>query len=739
MRGIDAELVPPSGAVILAPNHSSFMDHFLIGASIRRKVQFMAKSQLFKPPMQFIYTHGGVFPVRRGHRDEETFITALTVLDGGGCVAMYCEGGRSRTGRIGDTARPGIGRLALESGAPIVPIAVHGSSRVRNWRRLQFPKVTVQYGEPFRYERIAEPTRDQQQAVADAILGEIRTSTTRSRRRAAPARSRAPAPSGVRGAPSGPPLRSGYSPDPAGMMAGVRRTIVLTIAVLAIISAPAHAATVTLAKVGDFASPVYVTAPLGDTGRVFVVEQGGTVELVKGGATSSFLDLTSKVDLRRRARPALDRLPPRLRDERAVLRLLHGEEPARPDHHRRAPRRPREPRSADPSYARPLVTIPHDQQANHNGGQLQFGPDGALYAGTGDGGGGGDPSGNGQDTAVAPPSIDMADSVNHDYRLGKVLRIDPATGAVTIFAYGLRNPWRFSFDRTTGDLIIGDVGQEALQGGRLRRGARRRRGGQLRLEHVRGPAHLSAATWRRARAGHGAAGHRVPARSRVLDHGRLRGARPRAARARRHLPLRRQLHRRHHRRHAPGGHHARAGPQRPERGGLRRGRLRARLCGLARRAPSTASPAAAHAPGPRRSSAGCPPGSPRARPRPAPTPRAGVHPPARRGAPARAAHRLRRRQRALRRAVHRERGGRVVIARTAHAAAAPVLRTRTARATLVAGTRTTLRLKLSKATRGAIRRSLARPGRRATVRVSVRAVDAAGNVRTETRRVRIVR
>ena len=115
--------------MILAPNHSSFMDHFLIGASIRRKVQFMAKSQLFKPPMQFIYTHGGVFPVRRGHRDEETFVTALKVLDDGGCVAMYCEGGRSRTGRIGDVARPGIGRLALESGAMIVPVAVHGSSQ----------------------------------------------------------------------------------------------------------------------------------------------------------------------------------------------------------------------------------------------------------------------------------------------------------------------------------------------------------------------------------------------------------------------------------------------------------------------------------------------------------------------------------------------------------------------------------------------------------------------------------
>jgi 1-acyl-sn-glycerol-3-phosphate acyltransferase len=175
VRAIDAENVPASGPVILAPNHASFMDHFLLGASIRRKVQFMAKSQLFKPPMQFIYTHGGVFPVRRGHRDEETFVTAATILGRGGCVAMYCEGGRSRTGRVGDTARPGIGRLVLESGATIVPVAIHGSVRVRNWRRLEFPNVTVQYGTPFRYERVEEPTRDQQQAVADAILAEIRT------------------------------------------------------------------------------------------------------------------------------------------------------------------------------------------------------------------------------------------------------------------------------------------------------------------------------------------------------------------------------------------------------------------------------------------------------------------------------------------------------------------------------------------------------------------------------------
>jgi len=173
-RAINVENVPGNGPVIFAPNHFSFMDHFLMGCYMRRKIRFMAKSQLFKPPMQFVYSHGGVFPVRRGARDEEAFITAASILERGGAITMYCEGGRSRTGRMADQAKPGIGRIALESGAPVVPIAIHGSSRVRNWRRLQFPQVTVQYGEPIRWERVAEPTRDQQQAVADEILAEIK-------------------------------------------------------------------------------------------------------------------------------------------------------------------------------------------------------------------------------------------------------------------------------------------------------------------------------------------------------------------------------------------------------------------------------------------------------------------------------------------------------------------------------------------------------------------------------------
>jgi 1-acyl-sn-glycerol-3-phosphate acyltransferase len=173
-RGIAAEKVPGAGPVILAPNHSSFLDHFFLGVSIRRKVRFMAKSQLFKPPMEWIYSPGGVFPVRRGYADEEAFVTARSILDRGGVIAMYSEGGRSRTGKLAETVRPGIGRLALQSGAPVVPIAIHGSSHVRNWKRLQFPKVTVLYGDPIRWERIDDPTRDQQQEVANAIFAEVR-------------------------------------------------------------------------------------------------------------------------------------------------------------------------------------------------------------------------------------------------------------------------------------------------------------------------------------------------------------------------------------------------------------------------------------------------------------------------------------------------------------------------------------------------------------------------------------
>ena len=173
-RGVGAEKVPATGPLILAPNHFSFMDHFFVGMFLRRQVQFMAKSQLFKPPMQFVYTHGGVFPVRRGQNDQEAFITAQAILERGGCVVMYCEGGRSRTGDLAERAKPGIGRLALQSGAPVVPVAIHGSQRVRNWKRLSFPEVTVHYGDPIVFTDGPDAGRDRQQEVADQIFGEVK-------------------------------------------------------------------------------------------------------------------------------------------------------------------------------------------------------------------------------------------------------------------------------------------------------------------------------------------------------------------------------------------------------------------------------------------------------------------------------------------------------------------------------------------------------------------------------------
>jgi 1-acyl-sn-glycerol-3-phosphate acyltransferase len=171
-RCIDSRRIPPDGPTIIAPNHFSFLDHFFVAVFLRRKVQFMAKSQLFKRPLQFIFTHGGVFPIRRGHHDQEAFITAHSVLARGGIVVMYAEAGRSRSGELGKP-RHGLGRLALESGAPVVPTAIAGSERARNWRRLQFPKVTVQYGEPLRFEKVEEPTKEQAQTASEVVFERV--------------------------------------------------------------------------------------------------------------------------------------------------------------------------------------------------------------------------------------------------------------------------------------------------------------------------------------------------------------------------------------------------------------------------------------------------------------------------------------------------------------------------------------------------------------------------------------
>ena len=169
----------------------------------------------------------------------------------------------------------------------------------------------------------------------------------------------------------------------------------------------------------------------------------------------------------------------------------------------------------------------HQPFANHNGGALAFGPDGMLYVGMGDGGSEGDPEGNGQNRASL---------------LGKILRLDVAKRhpRPQMYAYGLRNPWRFSFDPATGDLWIGDVGQnryEEVDHLAGRNAARRKPG----LERLRGPSGLQAPDDRPLAAG--VAGRRLPAYRRLLDHRRLRLSRRRGAGAARPLRLRRLLQR----------------------------------------------------------------------------------------------------------------------------------------------------------------------------------------------------
>jgi 1-acyl-sn-glycerol-3-phosphate acyltransferase len=172
-RAIGTENVPEPGSAILAPNHFSNFDHFFLALFLRRQVHFMAKSQLYRFPIDFILSHGGTFPVMRGRHDPEAFVTAHLILSQGGVVGMYGEGGRSRTKKLREP-KPGVGRLALESGVPVTPVAIHGSQDVREVKRLRFPKVTIQYGEPIKFEQILQPTQEQAQRASTIVFDRIR-------------------------------------------------------------------------------------------------------------------------------------------------------------------------------------------------------------------------------------------------------------------------------------------------------------------------------------------------------------------------------------------------------------------------------------------------------------------------------------------------------------------------------------------------------------------------------------
>ena len=250
------------------------------------------------------------------------------------------------------------------------------------------------------------------------------------------------------------------------MMRGLRPLLALS-AVLSLALIPASAtAKIKLKKVGKFSHPVYVEDAPG-IGGIFVVEQGGRIKLLQGKRKRVFLNISGLV----RAGGEQGLLSVAFPPDYATSRLAYvyytnnagnqviAEVKASPDG-----------MSAQPGTLRQVLEIGHPVNPNHNGGQLQFGPDGLLYIGVGDGGGAGDRPNNAQNT---------------NELLGKLLRIDPRAqggqpytspstnpftsdpGRDEIFATGLRNPFRFSFDLTSSPgeprIIIGDVGQDRFE------------------------------------------------------------------------------------------------------------------------------------------------------------------------------------------------------------------------------------------------------------------------------------
>jgi 1-acyl-sn-glycerol-3-phosphate acyltransferase len=148
MRVRGAEHVPQEGAAILTPNHKSFWDSFFLGVCTRRHLRFMAKTELIEAPYGPLLIRLGAFPVRRGEADAEALETAREVLRQGGLLALFPEGTRIRDpDELGDPKR-GAGRLALESGAPLVPAAISGTEDLFAGGLPKPKRVQVAFAEP---------------------------------------------------------------------------------------------------------------------------------------------------------------------------------------------------------------------------------------------------------------------------------------------------------------------------------------------------------------------------------------------------------------------------------------------------------------------------------------------------------------------------------------------------------------------------------------------------------------
>jgi 1-acyl-sn-glycerol-3-phosphate acyltransferase len=169
MSRIGREHIPASGPALVASNHRSFLDPFVIGMLARRPMYYVAKREIFvNPVVSWLLSAVGAFPVARGEGDREMIVTARALLARGELVLIFPEGTRTRPGPL-RRPRRGVGRLALEAGVPVIPVAIFGTEAVRRGWRIRPHRVRVRAGVPLRFPSTAEPSPRQAAAVTRRI------------------------------------------------------------------------------------------------------------------------------------------------------------------------------------------------------------------------------------------------------------------------------------------------------------------------------------------------------------------------------------------------------------------------------------------------------------------------------------------------------------------------------------------------------------------------------------------